>query len=156
VESIFQAGSDLVLDVLSKESQGLNQEDRMLVAVLAADLLAKGVGLDSPARLELSGSRRRACANAGFLDEEQAKQAFRSTSKQLLAGLGDGAASLSEFQASLASLDAKLQQALRPCLPALLHVQSVRLFGPDPQAEALAYYLWQRALDSLAARRGRP
>jgi thiopeptide-type bacteriocin biosynthesis protein len=157
VERIFQAGSDLVLEVLSGESQGLLQDARMSIAVLAADSLAKALGLDLPSRLVLAGSCRRACASAVFLDEEQAKLAFRGSSKQLAASLmSEGAPPLDSFQRMLASIAPEGRAALAPRLPALLHVQAVRLFGPDPQAEALATYLWQRALDSLAARKTAP
>jgi lantibiotic biosynthesis protein len=154
VECIFQAGSELVLEVLAGESQGELQEERMQVAVLAADVLAKALGLDLRSRLELSGSCRRACASAGWLDEEQAKLAFRKTSKQLLGGLSSHSPPmLTTFQHAVTGVASDLRPALSCCLPALLHVQMVRFFGPDPQAEALAYYLWQRALDSLAARK---
>jgi len=44
---------------------------------------------------------------------------------------------------------------LRRKLPALLHVQAVRLAGADAGAEALVYFLWERALAGLAARNKR-
>ena len=159
VERIFQAGSNLVLDILTSESQGVLQDDRILVGVLAADGLAQALGLDLPARLKLAGTCRRACESVGWLDEEQAKLAFRSSSKRLFFSLSGEAPALDGFRRELTSLG--LPPALQPRMPALLHIQAVRLFGPDPQAEALAYYLWQRALDSLVARRaaknkGRP
>jgi thiopeptide-type bacteriocin biosynthesis protein len=154
VERIFQASSDLVLEVLSGESQGLLHDDRVHLAVLAADSLAGALGLDLSARLDVAGSCRRACATAGMLDEDQAKLAFRGGGKQLCASLSNPELPvLVAFRRELSGIQTDLRLALRPRIPALLHVQAVRFFGPDPQAEALAYYLWQRALDSLVARR---
>lgn len=156
VERVFQAGSELVLDVLAEESQGLLEDERMRVAVLAADALADALGLPLPERLVLSGTCRSACANVGWLDGDQAKLAFRTVSKRLLADLsaptGDIAA-VTSFRRALTT--AKPNRALAAKIRILLHIQAVRLFGPDPQAEALSYYLWQRTLDSLAARKAR-
>jgi hypothetical protein len=52
-------------------------------------------------------------------------------------------------------LDVDRRVTLRRRLPALLHVQVVRLAGADAGAEALVYFLWERGLQSLAARNKR-
>lgn len=154
VERIFQASSNLVLEVLSGESQGQLHEDRVHLAVLAADALAGALGLDLPARLEVAGSCRRACSAGGLLDEEQAKLAFRGGGRRLCQGLANPEMPLlAAYRHELSGIHPDHRKALHPRIPALLHVQAVRLFGPDPQAEALASYLWQRVLDSLSARR---
>jgi thiopeptide-type bacteriocin biosynthesis protein len=155
VEAIFQAGSELVLDVLSHESQGHLQDERMHIAVRAADTLAESLGLDLPARLAVATSCRRAYERLDLIDEEDAKLAFRANSKRLLAPSSEAAPILAAFSRALSTLDEQDGQALRSRLPALIHVQAVRLFGTDARAEALSCYLWQRTLDSLAARRPR-
>ena len=46
-----------------------------------------------------------------------------------------------------------LRPILQSKLPALLHMQAVRLVGADRSSEALATYLWHRVLESIQARR---
>jgi thiopeptide-type bacteriocin biosynthesis protein len=153
VETIFQAGSDLVLDVLSRESEGHLQDERMHIAVRAADTLAESLGLNLSARLAVASSCRRAYERLNLIDEEEAKLAFRAGSKRLLAAPAEAAPILSAFRRALSNFNEQERQALRSRLPALIHVQAVRLFGTDARAEALSCYLWQRTLDSLSARR---
>jgi hypothetical protein len=64
--------------------------------------------------------------------------------------------SLQETATSVAEpLDADLRVTLQRRLPVLLHVQAVRIAGPNLSAEALAYFLWQRTLEGIAARTSR-
>jgi hypothetical protein len=44
------------------------------------------------------------------------------------------------------------RQALTAALPALLHLQAVRLCGTEPDDEQASYALWARTLEGLAAR----
>ncbi|MGB8299202.1 MAG: thiopeptide-type bacteriocin biosynthesis protein [Polyangia bacterium] len=165
VERLFQGSSELVMAALEAENQGAGQADRVALAVRAADAMASGMGLDVDARMELARQRREACAHAGLLDQEQARQEYRRGSRQLfawLAGREDDAftpalSALKNTAASVAaSLDADLHMALQRKLPVLLHVQAVRLAGPNANAEALSHYLWHRTLESITARSRRP
>ncbi len=161
VERLFQASSELVLAILEAEDQGTAQVDRVALAVRAADAIAGGLGLDVAARMGLARRCREACAHAGLLDEENARQEYRQRSRRLftwLAGQEDDVftpalASLHETAASVAeSLDADLRLALHQKLPVLLHVQDVRFAGANVAAEALAHFLWHRTLEGMAAR----
>ena len=164
VEQLFQAGSELVLAVLEAEDQGTAQADRVAFAVRAADALARGLGLAPKERDGLARRCRAACARAGLLDEEHARQEYRQRSRRLfgwLVGKEDDVItpalmSLQDTAASASALlDVDLRVILQRKLPALLHMQAVRLAGADAGAEALVYYLWQRTLESLAARSNR-
>jgi thiopeptide-type bacteriocin biosynthesis protein len=161
VERLFQASSELVMAVLEAEDQGTAQIDRVELAVRAADALASGLGLDVDARMELARRCREACAHAGLLDEEHARQEYRQRSRQLFAWmtakdddlLAPALMSFKETAASVArSLDVELCARLQRKLPVLLHVQDVRLAGANIGVEALAHYLWHRALEGMAAR----
>jgi thiopeptide-type bacteriocin biosynthesis protein len=161
VERLFQASSELILAVLDAEDQGTAQVARVALAVRAADAMASGLGLDLETRLGLAQRCRAACARAGLLDEEHARQEYRRWSRQLFAWLttkdADALAPalmlLKEAAASVAkSLDADLCASLQRKLPVLLHVQDVRLAGANADAEALAHYLWHRTLEGITAR----
>jgi thiopeptide-type bacteriocin biosynthesis protein len=161
VERLFQASSELVMAVLQVEDQGTAQVDRVALAVRAADALASGLRLDLEARLGLALRCRVACARAGLLDEELARQEYRRRSRQLFAWLTTKDADafapalmfLKETAASVAkSLDVDLCASLQGRLPILLHVQNVRLAGANIGAEALAHNLWHRTLEGMTAR----
>ena len=161
VERLFQASSELVMAVLEAEDQGTVQADRVALAVRAADAMASGLGLDVEARMGLAGRCREACARAGLLDEEHARQEYRRRSRSLLAWLAgqeDDAftpalTSLNGTAASVSeSLDAGALLLLQRKLPVLLHVQAVRLAGTNVHAEALAHFLWHRTLEGITAR----
>jgi thiopeptide-type bacteriocin biosynthesis protein len=163
VEQLFQASSELVLAALQAEDEGTVQADRVALAVRAADATASGLGLILEARVELARRCREACARAGLLDEERARQEYRQRSRQLFAWLAvkeedvlaPALVSLQKVAASVAErLDASLRATLQRKLPILLHVQAVRLAGPNAGVEALAYCLWQRTLEAIAARTG--
>ena len=164
VEQLFQASSELVLTALQAEDEGTLQADRVDLAVRAADAMASGLGLVLQARVELARRCREVCARAGLLDEEHARQEYRQRSRRLfnwLAAKGEDVLapalmSLQEIAASVAEpLHADLRTTLQRKLPVLLHVQTVRIAGPNVSAEALAYYLWQRTLEGIAARTSR-
>jgi thiopeptide-type bacteriocin biosynthesis protein len=161
VERLFQGSSERVMAVLEAEDQGTAQVERVALAVRAADAVASGLGLDLEARMGLAWRCREACARAGLLDEEHARQEYRQRSRQLftwIAGQEDDVltpalASLNETAASVAeSLDVDLLLALQRKLPVLLHVQDVRLAGADVGAEALAHFFWHRTLEGMDAR----
>jgi len=161
VERLFQASSELVVAVLQAEDRGALQADRVASAVRAADAMAIGLGLDLEVRVELARRCRAACARAGSLDEEHARQEYRHRSRQLFAWLASkdddvlapALMSLKKTAASVAkSLDADLCASLQRKLSVLLHLQAVRLAGANAGAEALAYFLWHRTLEGMAAR----
>jgi thiopeptide-type bacteriocin biosynthesis protein len=161
VERLFQASSELVMAVLEAENQGMAQVDRVTLAVRAADALATGLGLHLDARMGLARRCREACARAGLLDEEHARQEYRRWSRPLfawLAGREDDVfttalTSLNGTAESVAdSLDARALLLLQRKLPVLLHVQAVRLAGANVHAEALAHFLWHRTLEGIMAR----
>jgi lantibiotic biosynthesis protein len=164
VERLFQASSELVLGVLEAEDLGEGDADRVSLVVRAADILASGLGLDLPARQQLARRNRDACTAAGLLDEDSAKLEHRQRSRSLSAWLAGaqsdvftpGLVTLQKAARAVAvSLDADDRATLQERLPALLHMQAVRLAGVDASSEALANYLWQRVLESLAARTSR-
>jgi len=161
VERLFQASSELVLAVIEAEAEGTADVDRVDVAVRAADATASGLGLALAERIALARRCREACARAGLIDEEQARQEYRQRSRLLFTwlaskeedALSPALASLRQAAASVAdSLDIDLRLVVQQKLPVLLHIQAVRLAGANPGAEALAYFLWDRALDSVSAR----
>jgi thiopeptide-type bacteriocin biosynthesis protein len=160
-ERLFQASSELVMTVLEAENQGMAQVDRVTLAVRAADAVASGLGLDVDARMRLARRCRAACARAGLLDEEHARQEYRRCSRTLfawLAGREDDVftpalTSLNGTAESVAeSLDARALSFLQRRLPVLLHVQAVRLAGTNVHAEALAHFLWHHTLEGITAR----
>jgi thiopeptide-type bacteriocin biosynthesis protein len=164
VEQLFQASSELVLAALQAEDEGTVQDDRVALAVRAADAMASGLGLDLGARFQLARRCREACAGAGLLAEEHARQEYRQRSRRLSTWLASkendvlapALMSLQETATSVAEpLDADLRVTLQRRLPVLLHVQAVRIAGPNLSAEALAYFLWQRTLEGIAARTSR-
>ena len=150
--------------VLQVEDQDTEPADRVAIAVRAADAMASGLGLDLETRVGLARRCRQACARAGLLDEEHARQEYRQRSRQLFTWLGrkedDGlTVALGSLQdaaeSAAASLDVDRRVTLRRKLPALLHVQAVRLAGADAGAEALVYFLWERSLEGISARNRR-
>jgi thiopeptide-type bacteriocin biosynthesis protein len=161
VEQLFAASSELVLAVLRAEDQGTGETDRVTLVVRAADALTGGLGLDLPARQALAQRCRDASAAAGLLDDETARQAYRQRSRQLYAWvagvqkdvLTPALRKLHKTAVAVAGfLDADLRPILKSKLPALLHMQAVRLVGADSSSEALAIYLWHRVLESIQAR----
>ena len=161
VERLFQASSELVLAALQAEDQGTAEADRVALAVRGADAMVSGLGLDLDERRGLARRCRDVCGRAGLLDEENARKEYRDRSRRLFTWLArkeddvlaPALMSLKETAASVVeALDLDLHLTLQRRLPLLLHVQAVRLAGADSGAEALAYFLWQRTLESLAAR----
>ena len=161
VEQLFQASSELVLVALQAEGDGATESDRVALTVRAADATASGLGLDLQARLELARRCLAACMRAGLLDAEQARQEYRQRSRQLFTWLAateeDALApvltSLQEIAAAVAEpLDADLRLTLQRKLTILLHLQAVRIAGPNAGVEALAHFLWQRTLEAISAR----
>jgi thiopeptide-type bacteriocin biosynthesis protein len=153
VERIFEAGSDLALARLEAEAVGA-EVDEAITLVRAYDALGAGLGLDAPARRALAQRRRAACQRAGLLpDDEWLRREYRRLSRPLAGALSRAEADIL-FDALAAYTDqvrSTASPALHAALPALLHMQAVRLAGLDPQTEAAAYVFWDRALESLAA-----
>jgi hypothetical protein len=130
--------------------------DETVTLVRAHDALAAGLGLDTAGRRELAQRRRAACQHAGLLPEDELlRREYRLLARPLATALSRAHADVlfDAFAAYLDQVRAVGSSALHPALPALLHMQAVRLAGLDPRAEAAAYVFWDRALESLAARR---
>jgi thiopeptide-type bacteriocin biosynthesis protein len=162
VEQLFQASSELVLGALQAEDEGSVESDRVDLAVRAAEATASGLGLDLEARLGLARRCRAACVRVGLLDEKQARQEYRQRSRRLFNWLASKESDvltaalilLRNSAASVAaSLDGELRLSFRQKLPVLLHLQAVRISGANIGAEALAYFLWQRTLEGISARK---
>ena len=161
-EAVFQADSELVLALLAAESEGrwiptAIARERL---VLAHDALARGLGLDmgaAPANWPSSGGRPRPARRPEPADWPAL---FRVRGRHLQAALAGQLPPVAEVGA--AGLRGGGARGRRPTpagrralLPALLHLQSVRLLGPHPAGEQLSYVFWARALEGLA-RRGWP
>jgi thiopeptide-type bacteriocin biosynthesis protein len=148
VHDVFQSDSALVCALLD--------EDRVTALVRSLDALARGLGLDLPARRLLARARRD--AEAGDLDAGTLDAEFRARSRGLRAALGDtdargdGAArALRAHVARTTRATKTLRPGARAALaPALLHLASVRLGGPDRALEHRAYTFWERTLEGLA------
>jgi hypothetical protein len=122
------------------------------------------LGQDLDARRSLAGSLRAAAAPAlAAATRDELDAEYRRRQRRL------GAALMGEEDAFSAALDGHatrvralaaeqspaLLDALIVHLPPVLHMQAVRLAGARPAEEAVAYLLWHRALEGLAARRRR-
>ena len=162
VERLFEASSDLTLALLAAESEGVlaPELDRRAQAVRAADALARGLRLDPGERRDLA-ERRRAAFIRQQAEDPAWQQQFRAIGRALQAALAgqtpDG------FTAALVGFEKAIHQAVRALprsaavswpalLPALLHMQAVRLLGTRAEDEQASYVFWARALEALAAR----
>jgi len=157
-----QGGDDLAGDVMGT-----------LWLVGAFDRLARAFGLDGDQRRRLAARRRAAHADlvAADLDAELSRElrACRPALRSLLAsGDSDGSADATgenDVQVALSRYARSARRAVaaipppqrdEQILPALLHLDAVRLLGPDRLAELRAYTLWERGLESLAHHPARP
>jgi len=160
VHALFQAASELALAALSggeADQGGLADEvdPRLLLLIGTHDALARAAGLEATERRALARQRRD--AHAADVDEEFAAalaRDFRRARPALRDILGaepgplDGllAPYRQSTQAALTELSPERRRAL---LPALLHLDAVRLLGPERDAEIRAYTFWERTLESL-------
>ncbi len=170
-EVIFAGSSDLVLAILALEHEGSldPDSDRCALLVRAQDALARGLGLDLTARSALAARRRAAFAFSRGGEAESWPSEYRQRQRALAGWLGaaatparkgaeaDLAAPLFDrlFRTTIAAAAALAQAdraALVAALPALLHMQAVRLCGTEADDEQAAYVFWARALEGLAAR----
>jgi len=159
VHALFQAASELALAALADTGEDEpplagDEDPRLLLVIGLHDTLARAAGLDAGQRRALARQRRD--AHADHVDEEFASAlaaAFRGARPALRAVLGGGGP-LSELLApyyraarvALADLAPERRAAI---LPALMHLDAVRLMGPDRDAEIRAYTFWERTLESL-------
>jgi thiopeptide-type bacteriocin biosynthesis protein len=163
VERLFELDSELVLRLLTLDAESPEPlpGDRLDWLVRGFDALARGLGLDLEARRALAERRRGAHLGASTpaLDAE-----YRTRQRRLAGALAGGAADALaapldahalRVQAIAGGLTAPVLTALLGALPALLHVNAVRLLGARPEEEAAAYLFWERTLEGLAARRKR-
>lgn len=162
-EAIFEAQSRLVLEGLALERTQAQDGDRVELAVRAADALVTGFGLALSDRHALAVRLREAyeaeaTGEAGPRDDERLGEQRRRGRRlaALLSGSEEDAASAQLLRFSRAVRAARPRGSargrLQAALPALLHVGHVRILGADRDAEALATFLWERTLSSLAAR----
>jgi len=158
-------GDDLAVDVMGT-----------LWLVAAFDRLARAFGLDDDQRRRLAARRRAAHADlmTAELETDLSRElrACRPALRSLLAGGETGGSpdspDLPEANDAEAALGVYARVARRAVaaisspqrddqlLPALLHLDAVRLLGPDRLAELRAYTLWERGLESLAHHPVRP
>jgi thiopeptide-type bacteriocin biosynthesis protein len=153
VHAIFESDSELAAELLERSQR---DEDFAGIAAgaQAADALARGLGFDLEARLALARDRRRAAEAGEAIDDEgraAADAAFRSAGRPLRGALaeeptGPFAQHLARVSAAARRLPAGSAARLAPTL---LHLGAVRLLGPDPDGERLAYTFWQRTLEGL-------
>lgn len=165
VHALFQAASELALAALTEpeadEAAGetalaADQDARLLLLIGAHDALARAAGLDAGRRRALAQQRRD--AYAAEVDDDFASAlaaAFRRARPALRTVLGapDGgplSGLLAPYQRAVEAALADLAPERRAgILPAILHLDAVRLLGPDRDAEIRAYTFWERALESL-------
>jgi thiopeptide-type bacteriocin biosynthesis protein len=162
LHAIFQSDSETAAALIA-----FDVSDPTLLLVEAFDALASGMGLDLAQRHALARARRSAAElSTGPQDEDrlQADADFRRHGHALraaLSGTGAGAARsdtgagavLADHRARVAAAARGLPPAARTrLLPTLLHLCAVRLAGPDPDAERLAYTFWERTLEGLRKR----
>jgi len=164
VHALFQAASELALAALTDapddepdgQALGGDEDPRLLLLIGAHDALARAAGLDTARRRALARQRRD--AHAADVDEDFAAALatdFRRARVPLRAVLGDREAGplgslLAPYQRAAAAALATLSPARRlSLLPALLHLDAVRLLGPDRDAEIRGYTFWERTLESL-------
>jgi len=162
VHALFQAASDLALAALTEDAAdeeeplASDEDPRLLLLIGAHDAVARAAGLDAVRRRALAQQRR--AAHAADVDEDFATAlaaGFRRARPALRAVLGRAeggplAGLLSSFERLAAAALGGLEPAARMrLLPALLHLDAVRLLGPDRDAEIRAYTYWERALESL-------
>jgi class I lanthipeptide synthase len=151
VEAVFQSESELVLELLARAGDPSDTPDGTEILVRGFDVLARAAGLDLAARRALA-ARARAAAEPHAPPRRERDAEHRRRGRRLLAALSGAP---DEATPALAAHAARLRRRSPPAalLPALLHLFAVRLLGPDRSQEALATYLWDRALEGLLHRR---
>ncbi|MEP6654583.1 MAG: thiopeptide-type bacteriocin biosynthesis protein [Myxococcales bacterium] len=178
VHQLFEADSELTCALLAADPAPLDQHGhaghegqsggdggdddpsvgRLLWVIAAYDALARGLGLDAARRREVAYRRRQAELQGAALDQETAREhgrMFRLISPRLRSVLAKGPGGpavrpLRDYEARARVASKRLSAAQREQIVApLLHLLTVRLIGPDRQAERRAYDFWARALDSL-------
>ncbi|HEY8924695.1 MAG TPA: thiopeptide-type bacteriocin biosynthesis protein, partial [Polyangia bacterium] len=178
VHTLFEGASELILSLLGSDADAADARDvpahpggdeimPTLWLVAGFDRLARAFGLDGDQRRRLAARRRAAHGDlmTADLDAELSRElrACRPALRALLAS-GDserspGDTAESEAQAALRLYARRARRAVaalsgpeldEQILPALLHLDAVRLLGPDRLGEIRAYTLWERGLESLA------
>jgi len=154
----------------SPERPGADLAPEMMGAlwlVAAFDRLARAFGLDGDQRRQLAARRRAAHADLMSADLEaelgRELRVCRPALRRLLAGTESARAPAptadeSGAEGALARYAQVARKAVAALpgpdrdrlLPALLHLDAVRLLGADRVAEIRAYVLWERGLESLA------
>jgi thiopeptide-type bacteriocin biosynthesis protein len=148
LERVFQAESDLACALFELDDPDV---DGATLAVRALEALAIGLGLGPASRRALAASRRAATSPSeppGLALEYRGRQ--RKLVSALSGKLADSATKpLSRFAATVRAAAASPPDA---SLASVFHMCVNRMVGTDPDVEALVYYLWDRALESVRAR----
>ena len=160
VHALFQSDSEAVAALLA-----IPELDRLAALPLLFDALARGLGLDLPARHALAAARRQAADAWTGLDaigRRQTDAAFRQHARPLRAALAETAAEgagprpdptrpiLARHEAAVAKAARDSTEPARArWAPTLLHLDAVRLLGADPDAERIGYTFWERTLEGL-------
>ncbi|HXU62739.1 MAG TPA: thiopeptide-type bacteriocin biosynthesis protein [Polyangia bacterium] len=154
LHEIFEADSEATLAFLD-ESETENADAHPAVErVRLFDAIAAGFGLDAAGREAVAAERRAAAESstgAGTEERREADADFRAQARTLRAALrGEPAEPLRRLRARVAGAVVGWPSARRALLlPTVLHLSSVRLGGPNPDAERLGYTFWQRAREGL-------
>jgi hypothetical protein len=158
--AVAEADSDHLLALLPLLLAAEDSDSARLESLVGAlDTQAQGLGLSVDARHRLAQAERAAWQSAlgPDFDEEEARRAHRALGPRLKARLTNPLDAERRYLERLT--DARQQQPtargsgsveLQLCA-ALGHRLAVRLIGAAPMQEALACYLWERALDGLLA-----
>ncbi len=156
VHTIFESDSEAAVALLADPDL-----DRVLLLARALDALASGMGLNLDERHAIAHARRQTAEAWTGVDDEARRQAdadFRNHGRALRAALGGAPAGevLARHRDRIATAARDLPADARArLLPTLLHLCAVRFAGPDPDAERLAYTLWERTLEGLRQPPGR-
>ncbi|HEY6477522.1 MAG TPA: thiopeptide-type bacteriocin biosynthesis protein, partial [Polyangia bacterium] len=148
VHAIFESDSEAVAALAADP-----ELDRIAALPLLHDALARGLGLDLAARHTLARARRQAAEGWTAVDAETRRAsdaAFRRNARALRAALAEQPPLYTRHEGRVVEAAGGLTESSRArLLPTLLHLEAVRLVGPDPDAERLGYTFWERALEGL-------
>ena len=155
--ALFEAESDLGCALAADDATAGAGVDLDLAVVVALEALGRGAGLDLASRRALTDRLRRAHGLGARRRGDDPHAALYRALQSRLAALLDHLDADERFAPHIARVDralAPLDRArVEALLPTLAHLTCVRLGGLDPTVEPRAIYLWDRALESMAARR---
>jgi hypothetical protein len=153
----FLSGACASLVEGAERSRDLALDERVPCLVAAYDLLGAAFGL-APRERRAYAARRRAATNRALESELDAEldrelRVYRPWLRIVVSGAHAASANdggLGRYASRVADAAAGLTPEGRvQLLQTLLHLDAVRMFGPDRAAELRAYTFWERTLESL-------